>query len=45
MVRTAKHVANRSCESPFCVGMAVAAAALAMGVVIYSSTAILLLLK
>lgn len=45
MVRTAKHAANRPCESPVCAGMALFMAALAAAVVVYSSTAILLLLR
>ena len=45
MTRTAKRVVNRPCESPFCAGMAIIAAALATAVVIYSSAAILMLLR
>jgi len=46
MSRTAvKHVERRSCDSPFCIGMALLAAVFATGVIVYSSAAILLLLR
>lgn len=45
MARTLRQAVRRPCESPFCTGMAIIAAALATAVVVYSSAAILLLLR
>ncbi len=45
MTRTVKRVENRPCNSPFCNGMALLTAAVATGLVVYSSFAILLLLR
>ena len=45
MSRTAvKHV-ERRCDSPLCIGMALLAAVFGTGVIVYSSAAILLLLR
>lgn len=46
MSRTAvKHVERQPCDSPFCAGMALLAAVFATGVIVYSSAAILMLLR
>ena len=45
MTRTIRHAVRKPCDSPLCAGMAILAAALATAVVVYSSAAILLLLR
>jgi len=45
MTRTARQVVRRPWENPFCTGMAILTAALATALVVYSSAAILLLLR
>lgn len=46
MIRTAaKHLERKSCDSPFCVAMALLAAVGGTGLILYSSAAILLLLR
>lgn len=45
MVHTVRQVEKRQCDNPFCIGMALLTAAVATGLVVYSSTAILMLLR
>lgn len=45
MAQNARQAAHRLCDNPFCTGMAIFTAALATAVVVYSSAAILLLLR
>src|SRR5258708_40081917 len=45
MLRAAKQSADRHCDSPFCIRMTIVTAILAAALVIYSATAILVLLR